>query len=62
MARKWIQKAIKHPGALRRTPGTKTGTNIPRLTLESAAKKSGLTGARARFAPTLRKVGSRKKS
>jgi hypothetical protein len=29
MAEKWIQGAIKRPGALRRTLGTEEGENIP---------------------------------
>jgi len=37
MARKWIQKAIKHPGALRRTLGAKN--NIPAGRLRAAAKE-----------------------
>ena len=54
MAKKWIQKAIKHPGALRRTLGVKKGKKIPVRTLRSAAKRKGITGRRARLALTLR--------
>jgi len=54
MARKWIQKAIKHPGALRRTLGAKN--NIPAGRLRAAAKKGGVTGKRARLAITLKKL------
>lgn len=61
MARRWIQKAIKRPGALRRTLGVskKTG-KIPVSKLKAAAKKGGVTGRRARLALTLRKLGRRR--
>lgn len=52
----FIQKAIKHPGALRRTLGIKKGKKIPLAKLRSAAKMGGITGRRARFAITLRKL------
>lgn len=57
---KWIQKAIKHPGALRRTLGVKKGQKIPLGRLRSAAKQKGTTGRRARLALTLRRLGRRK--
>lgn len=52
--KKWIQDAIKKPGALRKTLKAKEGKNIPRTKLEAAAKKGGKTGARARLALKLR--------
>lgn len=52
--KKWIQKAIKKEGSLRKTLKAKEGKNIPRAKLEAAAKKSGKTGARARLALKLR--------
>jgi endonuclease III len=52
--KKWIQDAIKKPGALRKSLKAKEGKNIPRAKLETAAKKSGKTGARARLALKLR--------
>ncbi len=55
----WIQKAIKKPGALRRTLGVKEGETIPVSVLKAAAKKSGKTGQRARFALTLRKLNKK---
>ena len=55
MAKKWIQSAIKHPGALRKTLGAKN--NIPASKLAAAAKKGGGTGRRARLAQTLKKLG-----
>ena len=52
----WIQKAIKKPGALRRTAKAKAGKKIPAKTLNRLAKKGGKTGQRARLAKTLRKM------
>lgn len=53
----WIQKAIKKPGALRKSLGVKKGEKIPAKKLKSAAKKPGKLGQRARLAETLRKIG-----
>lgn len=53
---KWIQGAIKHPGALRATMGVKKGEKIPQAKLEKAAKGSGVTAKRARLAMTLSKL------
>jgi len=55
MANKWIQKAIKHKGALRKALGVKKGKNIPKSKLKKAAKKKGTLGKRARLAITLSK-------
>ena len=57
MAEKWIQKAIKKPGALRKYLGVKKGEKIPTKKLAAAAKKPGVTGQRARLAETLGKLG-----
>jgi hypothetical protein len=57
MAEKWIQKAIKKPGALRKSMGVKEGQKIPAGKLAKAAKAPGKTGQRARLAQTLRKLG-----
>jgi len=54
--KKWIQKAIKKEGSLRKTLKAKEGKNIPVSKLEKAAKKGGKTGKRARLALTLRKL------
>lgn len=55
MAKKnWIQDAIKKPGALRKSLGTKKGKKIPAKTLNTAAKKKGKLGQRARLAKTLK--------
>lgn len=56
MAEKWIQKAIKKPGALRSSLGVKAGEKIPAKKLEAAAKKPGVMGKRARLAKTLGKM------
>jgi hypothetical protein len=54
--KKWIQDAIKKPGALRKQLGAKAGKPIPAGKLEAAAKKPGKLGQRARLAQTLRKM------
>ncbi|NBS67387.1 hypothetical protein EBT31_00535 [bacterium] len=51
---KWIQKAIKKPGALRSALGAKEGKPIPAKKLAEAAKKPGKMGQRARLAQTLK--------
>ena len=56
MAEKWIQKAIKKPGALRKELGAKEGKAIPAKKLAAAAKKPGKLGQRARLAKTLGKL------
>ena len=52
----WIQKAIKRPGALRKSLKIKKGQKIPLKKLQAAAKKSGKLGQRARLALTLRRL------
>jgi len=52
--KKWIQDAIKKPGALRAELGVKAGEKIPAKKLASAAKKTGKIGQRARLAQTLK--------
>ena len=54
--KKWIKKAIKRPGALRRQLGAKKGKSIPVARLRAAAKKGGKLGQRARLALTLRRL------
>lgn len=54
MAEKWIQKAIKKPGALRAALGVKGDKPIPAKKLTAAAKKPGKMGQRARLAETLK--------
>ena len=59
--KKWIQSAIKKPGALRSQLGVKEGETIPEGKLQSAAKKPGKIGKRARLAITLKKMKKGKK-
>jgi hypothetical protein len=54
MAEKWIDKAIKKPGALRKAMGVKKGETIPAKALAKAAKEPGKMGQRARLAQTLK--------
>lgn len=56
---KWIQKAIKKPGALREQLGAKKGEPIPAAKLAAAAKKPGKLGQRARLAQTLKKMNKK---
>lgn len=55
--KKWIQGAIKKPGALRAQLGAKAGKPIPAKKLAAAAKRGGKLGQRARLAQTLKKLG-----
>ena len=59
MAKKWIKKAIKKPGQLRKDLGIAKGKKIPASVLNKAAKRKGKAGQRARLAKTLK--GLRKK-
>ena len=52
---KWIQKAIKKPGALHKQLGVPEGQKIPAKKLDAAAAKGGKVGQRARLAKTLKK-------
>jgi len=58
--RKWIQKAIKKPGALtesaRRAGALKADGTIKVSWLKEKAKSGGKIGSRARLALTLRKM------
>lgn len=54
MPEKWIQKAIKHPGALHKQLGVPKGKKIPEKKLKVAEKKGGLVAKRARLAETLK--------
>ena len=52
----WIQKAIKHPGALHKQLGIASGDKIPAKKLSSAAKsKDSTMKKRAILAKTLSK-------
>ena len=52
---KWIQKAIKKPGALHKQLHVPAGEKIPAEKLKSAAEKGGKLGKRANLAMTLKK-------
>ena len=54
MPKKWIQKAIKHPGALRKELKVPAGKKISVKKLNAAAKKGGKLGRRANLAKTLK--------
>ena len=57
MSKKWIQTAIKHKGALRKTLGVKKGEKIPTAKLKKAEhSKNPKTAKRARLAETLKKM------
>ena len=51
---KFIQKAIKKPGALHEQMGVPKGKKIPAKALAKAAKAPGKLGQRARFAQLLK--------
>ena len=61
MAEKWIQKAIKKPGALHKQLKVPAGQKIPAKKLASAAKQPGKLGQRARLAQTLGKMSHAKR-
>ena len=61
MAKKWIKKAIKHPGALHEQLGVPKGKKIPASKVKKAAKKGGKLGQRARLALTMRKFNKKRK-
>ena len=54
VTKKWIQSAVKKPGALRAQLGVKGDKPIPAGKLAKAAKAPGKLGQRARLAKTLR--------
>jgi hypothetical protein len=55
--RKWIQKAIKHPGQLHRDLGVPQGQKIPASKLQKATHSSNpKIRARANLAKTLKKM------
>ena len=57
---KWIQGAIKHPGALHKELGVAKSKKIPKAKLVKAAKVKGVEGKRARLAITLGKMRKKK--
>ena len=62
MSEKFIQKAIKHPGALRKKLGVKEGHNIPASKLKKAEhSKNPTTRKQAALAEMLKKIGRKRK-
>lgn len=61
MGKNFIQKAIKHPGALHEELGVPQGEKIPKAKLEKASHAGGKLGQRARFAETLGIISKKKK-
>lgn len=59
--KKFIQKAIKKPGALHEELGVPIGEKIPVAKEKKAANKGGKLGKRARLALTLRKISEKRK-
>jgi hypothetical protein len=60
--KRWIQSAIKKPGALRRSLKVKKGSKIPAKKLAKAAKSKNVTmKRRAALAKTLRKLAAKRK-
>ncbi|OGT30404.1 MAG: hypothetical protein A3E87_01590 [Gammaproteobacteria bacterium RIFCSPHIGHO2_12_FULL_35_23] len=60
--KKWIQDAIKRPGALRKKLKVKEGDNIPAKKLEKAThSKNKLLAKEAHLAETLKKMRKKKK-
>ena len=53
---KWIQSAIKHPGALHKALHVKEGEKIPAKKLHAAEEKGGKLAKRAHLAETLKKM------
>lgn len=58
--KKWIQKAIKHPGALHKALGISAGKSIPAKKLAKAAKSSNpVMRKRVALAKTLKKMSKK---
>lgn len=60
-ANKWIQKAVKKPGALRSQLKVKEGEPIPASELEIKPGDSTKTKRRKNLAKTLKKINKNKK-
>lgn len=56
MAKKWIQKAIKNPGALHKALGVKAGEKIPASKLAIKESDSPLMRRRKNLAKTLKRL------
>ena len=61
--KKWIQGAIKRPGALRKKLGVKPGKKITTAQLNKASKSSNpRTRRQANLAKTLKKMSGKRRS
>jgi hypothetical protein len=60
MAKKWIQKAIRRPGALRKKLGVKEGKTIPASELQPKKGETTRTKKQKALARTLRKMHKKK--
>ena len=58
MAKKWIQRAIRHPGALTRK--AKAAGMSPMAFARKKVHAKGTTGKQARLAVTLRKIAKKR--
>lgn len=59
---KWIQKAIKHPGALRKSLKIKKGAKLSMKKVKAAEhSKNPKTRKRAHLAETLKKLAKKRK-
>ena len=56
MAKKWIQKAIKNPGALRKKLGAKKGSKLTAAQLKTKKGDTTKTKRQKALARTLRKM------
>lgn len=60
MAKKWIQKAIKHPGALHESLDVPEGKKIPMSKIKKAEhSKNATLRKRANLAETLKKMSKK---
>lgn len=60
-SKRWIQGAVKKPGALHRQLGIPVDAKIPLEVLRWAVKQPGKLGQRARFALNMRGIKRKKK-
>lgn len=60
--KKFIQEAIKHPGALHQELGVPMGKKIPEKKLKAAEKKGGKIAKQARLAETLKGFAKKRRA
>jgi hypothetical protein len=58
--KKFIQGAIKHPGALHKELGVPQGKKIPMKKIKAAEKEGGKIAKQAHLAETLKKMRKKK--